>query len=82
MAASADFAESAGPHCAVSKATCDQGGRHPADSASASPPPPPPASASISVISTHHWPGTTLRHDSPRRLHTHTADYTAKQACT
>ena len=76
MAASADFAESAGPHCAVSKATCDQGGRHPADSDLAS------ASASISVISTHHWPGTTLRHDSPRRLHTHTADYTAKQACT
>jgi hypothetical protein len=74
MAASAYFAESAGPHSAASKATCDQGGRHPADSDL--------ASASISVISTHHWPGTTLRHDSPRRLHTHTADYTAKQACT
>ena len=27
MAASADFAESAGPHCAASKATCDQGGK-------------------------------------------------------
>ena len=74
MAASAYFEESAGPHSAASKATCDQGGRHPADSDL--------ASASISVISTHHWPGTTLRHDSPRRLHTHTADYTAKQACT
>ena len=67
MAASADFADSAGPHFAASKATCGQGGRHPADY----------ALASISVISTHHWPGTTLWHDSPRRLHTHTADYTS-----
>ena len=58
MAASADFAESAGPHCAASKATCDQGGRHPADSDLAS------ASISVRRQQSHLRPGRT----SPGRL--------------